>query len=104
MTFRVGVDFDNTIACYEHVFAYGAKSKGLILDNVILSKSTIKEKILADADGDINWQKLQGQIYGKFMHKASIFPGFDEFLLLARLRGHEVYICLLYTSPSPRDS
>jgi len=92
MKFRIGIDFDNTIACYEHVFMHGAWAQGLVLDDVILSKPAIKEKILAQVDGDSNWQKLQGQIYGKYMHKASVFPGFAEFLMLAKSRGHDIFI------------
>jgi len=92
MKLKIGVDFDNTIACYDHVFAHGARSQKLIFDDLVFSKSDVKQNILSGADGDINWQKLQGQIYGKFMHKASVFPGFAEFLSLAKLRGHQVYI------------
>jgi len=92
MKFRIGVDFDNTIACYDHVFAHAAVAHGLLLDSEIASKADVKSGVLSRPGGDLNWQKLQGQIYGKFMHKASIFPGFVEFLSLARIRGHEVYI------------
>ena len=36
--------------------------------------------------------RLQGQVYGKFMHQAEIMPGFVEFMLKCRLRGHKILI------------
>ncbi len=93
MKFCIGVDFDNTIACYDNVFVIIAKELYLIEDKVEgLSKAQVKDMIMSQPDGDINWQRLQGQIYGKYMHKASIFPGFTEFLFLANQKGHQVSV------------
>lgn len=92
MKLRIGLDFDNTIACYDHVFTHVANELGLIPDSLVLSKSEVKRIIHLHPGGDHNWQKLQGQIYGKYMHLASAFPGLHEFLRLAKLNGHEVFI------------
>ena len=57
-----------------------------------LSKAQVKENILARFGGDLTWQKLQGQVYGKYIHLAQLFPGFMEFLCRTKLNGHSVFI------------
>jgi hypothetical protein len=89
---RIGIDFDNTIACYDHAFCDVAALMGLATTEIALSKVDIKAQILERADGDRDWQRLQGQVYGKHMLLAKVFPGFHEFLYLSKLRGHEVFI------------
>ncbi len=89
---RIGIDFDNTIACYDRSFRKVADMMGLAMGSKINSKSTIKYHILQSASGDLDWQRLQGQVYGKYMLSAEIFPGFLEFLYLCRARGHRVFV------------
>ena len=90
--FRIGIDFDNTIACYDSVFTIVANKMGLISQSAFFTKDEIKKIIHLDEFGDANWQKLQGQVYGRFMYLADVFSGFNEFLKLAKLKGHEVFI------------
>ena len=92
MKFRIGIDFDNTIACYDSVFTRVAYDLGMITESAVLTKSEVKKLIYLGDPGGTNWQKLQGQIYGKFMFMASIFFGFPEFLKMALIKGHEVFI------------
>lgn len=88
----IGVDFDNTIADYDHVFAKVAKDMGFMETADVLSKSGVKNYLLSQTGGNLNWQRLQGQIYGKYMSIAEIFPGFMEFLLLAKIKNDPVFI------------
>ena len=91
--FRIGIDFDNTIACYDQAFREVALLMGLIEPgHRALSKVGTKELIFTKSDGDVTWQRLQGQVYGKYMLLASVFPGLHEFLYLSKLRGHKVFI------------
>lgn len=90
--FRIGIDFDNTIACYDSVFTTVANEMGLILEPAFFTKDEIKKIIHLDEFGDTNWQKLQGQVYGRFMYLASVFSGFNEFFKLAKLKGYKVFI------------
>lgn len=92
MKFRIGIDFDNTIACYDSVFTRVAYDLGMITESAVLTKAEVKKLIYLGDPGGTNWQKLQGQIYGKFMFMASIFFGFPEFLKMALIKGHEVFI------------
>lgn len=89
---RIGVDFDNTIACYDVVFLKATQDMGYFLDHSDLTKSQVKQKVLELNKGDLIWQKIQGQVYGKYMHQATVYSGFIEFLWLSKLRGDEVCI------------
>jgi len=90
--FRIGLDLDNTIVCYDHTFYSVALSMGLIKPEISSSKESIKSHILNLPGGDFNWQRLQGQVYGKHMLSAEMFPGLMEFLILSKLRGHKIFI------------
>ena len=90
--FRLGIDFDNTVACYDHVFPYAAIELNLLEGEPASSKTGVKETLLNRIDGDLDWQRLQGQVYGRYMHLAELFPGFFEFLYLSKLRGCSVFI------------
>jgi hypothetical protein len=89
---RIGVDFDNTIACYDRTFVDVALTMGMITDAVTLSKRETKKLILSRPDGELDWQRLQGQVYGKYMLQAEVFPGFLEFLCLTKVRGNEIFV------------
>ncbi|WP_445775314.1 hypothetical protein [Shewanella sp.] len=89
---RIGIDFDNTIACYDRAFEEGAALMGFSVRSGPISKSTIKQRILENVGGELEWQRLQGQVYGKHMLRAEIFPGLVEFLYLCRARGHQLFV------------
>lgn len=89
---RIGIDFDNTIACYDQAFLDVATMMGLVTHDVASSKVDIKARVLSRPDGDLDWQRLQGQVYGKHMLRAEMFPGFLEFFYLSKLRGHKIFI------------
>ncbi len=89
---RIGIDFDNTIACYDQVFSELAISRGLIQAGFFGSKKELRDYLRLIDDGELEWQKLQGLVYGKYMHQASLFPGLAHFLLRLRAMKHEVFI------------
>lgn len=76
---RIGIDFDNTIICYDDVFSYLAKSWNLLPTDFQGSKRAIRDAIWKAHD-DLAWQKLQGKAYGEFIHHAKPFAGCKEFL------------------------
>jgi hypothetical protein len=82
---RIGIDFDNTIIAYDAVFGVIARRRGLIDDGFCgRSKQAIRDHIRLLPDGEIAWQQLQGQVYGKGIAEAMMFPGFDGFLRRCR--------------------
>ena len=72
MSLRIGIDFDNTIACYDSAFSEVCSEISLINDGVVRSKQEVKQHILKLKDGEKLWQSLQGQVYGKYIKKAYI--------------------------------
>lgn len=89
---NIGIDLDNTIADYDEIFINIAKKMEFIETDGFLGKSDVKDIILLSSEGDQRWQKLQGQVYGRWMHKAKLFPGFIAFLWTSIARGNNVYI------------
>ncbi len=60
----IGIDFDNTIVTYDDLMYSLAMEMGLINPAVRKSKKLIRDNIRELPDGEIEWQKLQGLVYG----------------------------------------
>ena len=88
----IGLDFDNTIACYNDVFSSEAKIKGLVNKEWKGGKQDLKLLLESQENGQNIWQKIQGQVYGPCMQKATLYPGVARFLLRCKLKGHKVFI------------
>ena len=88
----IGLDFDNTLAHYDSVFAAEARKQCLVSDEWKGTKQELKDKLYSTQGGDKSWQKIQGQVYGPSMHKAELFPGVTRFLLRCKLLGHTIFI------------
>lgn len=89
---RVGLDFDNTIISYDGVFLATAIERGLVSADFCGSKQAIRDAIRLLPDGELSWQKLQGQVYGKGIADAAIFDGVDSFLRRCRRENVSVAI------------
>src|SRR5262249_37526411 len=89
---RIGIDFDNTIITYDEVFLATARAWGLIDTDFTGHKQAIRDAIRLLPDGELSWQKLQGQIYGKGLAQATMFEGVDAFLRRCRVGGVPVVI------------
>jgi hypothetical protein len=89
---RIGIDFDNTIITYDGVFLSVAKTRGLVSEDFCGSKQAIRDHIRRLPDGEVFWQELQGQVYGKGITGAAMFEGFDSFLRRCRKVGYPVLI------------
>ena len=70
----IGVDFDNTIACYDQVFPQAALDRGLVPAGVSHTKHTVREHLRA-VGNEPAWTELQGAVYGPLMKDATPFPG-----------------------------
>jgi hypothetical protein len=86
----VGIDFDNTLVCYDAVFAQAARERGLVPEGCV-SKLQIRD-VLRRTGREEAWTELQGHVYGVGMDEASAFPGALDVLRAARERGQEVFI------------
>jgi hypothetical protein len=83
---HIGVDFDNTIACYDEVFCTAARARGLIPEGVPLSKDDVRN-YLRKKDNEDAWTELQGYVYGMCMDAVPLFPGALDFFYHCKSRG-----------------
>jgi hypothetical protein len=89
---RIGLDFDNTIIRYDEVFARAAAERGLLPDGFRGNKQAVRDVIRLRPDGESEWQRLQGHVYGKGIGGAQPFTGVDSFLRRARKADAHVLI------------
>lgn len=92
MRHRIGIDFDNTIAGYDHVFAEAAVELGLGLAPAGAGKAGVRDALRRLPDGESRWMRLQGQVYGRFMERARLIDGVGDFLRRCRSQGMPVAI------------
>jgi hypothetical protein len=88
----IGVDFDNTIACYDRALRSIAVSRGWVAPDGPGDKREIREAIRRLAGGEIVWQQVQAEIYGRRIHEAELMPGARSFFTRCRSAGVEVHI------------
>ena len=85
---RIGIDFDNTIAKYDRLFAALAVERGLLASAPEGGKTAVRDAVRALPDGDEEWQRLQAEAYGRRMGDADLSAGFSRFV--ARCRAKEL--------------
>ena len=74
----IGLDFDNTIVCYDHVFYDVARERGLIPEETEKSKQGVRNYLRSNGQEEV-WITLQGLVYGPEMCQAKAFPGVLSF-------------------------
>ena len=92
---RIGIDFDNTIACYDGVFHAAAVERGLIpaalAASIATDKTSVREQLRAQGR-DPDFTELQGYVYGPGMKHVRPYPGLVDFLASAGRAGHQLYV------------
>jgi hypothetical protein len=88
---RIGIDFDNTIVCYDDAFYRAARERDWIPGDVTPTKDGVRNWLRAAGRED-DWTALQGYIYGARMDLAAPFPGVRDFLRIATEAGCAVDI------------
>jgi hypothetical protein len=89
---RIGIDFDNTIITYDDVFRTAAEAGGLIAPGFSGNKQAVRDAIRRLPDGEVAWQRLQGQVYGKGIGAAAMVDGVETFLRRCRAEGCAVML------------
>ena len=92
ITVRLGIDFDNTLIDYDHVFLAEARARGLVDGAFCGSKRMVRDSIRLLPEGELAWQRLQGYVYGMGITDARLFEGAREFLRRCRERCIPVFI------------
>jgi hypothetical protein len=88
---RVGIDFDNTLVCYDDVFLKAALESQLLSRQFSGNKQEVRDQIRLDA-GEAAWTKLQAEVYGRRMSEARMIEGAAEFVAACRNSGAPVHI------------
>jgi hypothetical protein len=88
---RIGIDFDNTIACYDGVFHRAALERGLVPPDLATSKNAVREH-LNGSGRSADFTGLQGYVYGSRMDLVAPYPGVADFIRAARRAKHLLYI------------
>jgi hypothetical protein len=88
----IGIDFDNTIACHDQFFMKIALQKGLSIPKEKRPKQVVKDFFLGKENGNLEWTRIQGEIYGTELSSAELFEGFPEFLKEAVAHGHKLVL------------
>jgi len=89
---RIGIDFDNTLIDYDAVFLGHARALRLLKEDFRGGKEAVRAAVRGRPDGEQDWQRLQGLVYGSGIRDAVMFEGADAFLRRARSEGHEIVI------------
>jgi hypothetical protein len=88
---RIGVDFDNTIACYDGVFHTIALERGLIPADIATDKTSVRDYLRSRGQDSI-FTELQGYVYGPGMEHVALYPSVFETLHGFVTDGHAVYV------------
>jgi hypothetical protein len=99
---RIGIDFDNTLAIYDRMFAHLAWKQLHLVEALEWNKQQIRDYVRCQ-HGDLAWQKLQAQAYGPGMQQAEMADGALQFLGRCGAGGVEVKIISHKTVYSPHD-
>jgi hypothetical protein len=86
---RIGVDFDNTIACYDGVFHAIAVERGLVPADLATDKTAVRD-YLRGLGQDGVFTELQGYVYGPGMRQVRLYPGAADALRGFVAAGHTV--------------
>jgi hypothetical protein len=90
---RIGIDFDNTIVCYDEVFCRAAVEKGLLEPAAKARGKQLVRDTLRDRGMEDDWTELQGYVYGAAMPYATPYPGLIAFL--NQCRSANVPVCII---------
>ena len=88
----IGVDFDNTIVCYDALFHRVAVERGLVPASIAATKNSVRDFLRA-AGREPEWTALQGHVYGPRMAEADPFPGVRDFFRACREQG--IAVCIV---------
>ncbi len=80
---HIGIDFDNTIVCYDGLFHRVAVERGLVPRSCNVDKTAIRD-YLRQQNQEERWTELQGYVYGVAIVDAAPFQGVKEFFVDCR--------------------
>jgi hypothetical protein len=88
---RIGLDFDNTIVCYQQAIALLADELFDLPLEVPRSKLGLRNYLRANGR-EAEWTQFQGELYGPGMRYAQPYEGAIEAMQQLAVEGHELFI------------
>ena len=70
----IGVDFDNTLVCYDDLFYRAARERRLVEPDAPRSKQALRDQLRGEGREN-EWTELQGYVYGVYIRHAPAFDG-----------------------------
>ena len=87
----IGLDFDNTIVCYDEAIKQLAKEVPSLPPTTPKTKLGIRD-FLREQDRETEWTEFQGKLYGPGMVDAQPFPAALEMIGAMQKAGHTTII------------
>ncbi len=88
---KIGLDFDNTIACYDTAFGQVTDEWNCVTADTPRTKLGIRNH-LRSVGNEETWTRMQGHVYGPGMQYAKPYPGVADAVQALRAQGHEVFV------------
>lgn len=95
----LGIDFDNTLACYDGLFHAEALKRKLIAEEIATDKKSVRNALVAQGLED-DFTILQGHVYGKGIIQAPVYEGAIECLQSLKIKGVKLVI-ISHKTPYP---
>lgn len=87
----IGVDFDNTLACYDQLFHQLAVEQGYVSHQTPVNKTAVRDAMRSQ-NMEQDWISLQGQAYGSRINQAPAFNNALAFFKQAHAANITLYI------------
>ncbi len=88
----IGIDFDNTLICYDSVFLKIADELGIKLNGETSPKTELRNLMRMRKGGEWEWSRIQGLAYGRMIIEAKPFPDVEASLLRWIANGHSIRV------------
>ncbi len=91
----IGVDLDNTIIYYDQALYELAVRHGFLANIPLgenLTKQQIRDRIRFESGNDIEWQKMQAELYTTGLSKATFFEGVLDFFKEIKEKSINAYV------------
>lgn len=89
---KIGIDLDNTLACYDATFARLAAERGIEVAPGASAKRVLRDTLRRQPGGEVAWTLAQGETYGPGLAYAQAFPGAIEAIRGWIRAGHDVVV------------
>ena len=88
---RIGLDFDNTIVCYDEAIKLLAEKIQDLPPAMVVSKLGLRDFLRSEGREE-EWTRFQGELYGPGMLHAKPYEGAINAIKELKANGHQVFI------------